>query len=294
MNPQELIGLAVKTSISLTLFGFGLEATRDDLLYLLRRPRLLLRSLFAMFVVMPLFAVFLTTIFHFQRPVMIALLALAISPVPPVLPQKVTKAGGVAPYGLGLMVTMASFSILYIPLAVEGLDRYFHRGFAMGPGLVAKLIVLSILLPLAVGIIFKRLAPVFAAHIGRPAGILAKILLIVSMVPVLGFALPKSLSLIGDGTLWSLIAFTVVGLTAGHIFGGPGPDGQVTLALSTACRHPGLVMAMTAVNIPQEHNLTSAILLYLVLSALLTALYIFWQRRKVKNQSAQIASERPV
>jgi len=31
-------------------------------------------------------------------------------------------------------------------------------------------------------------------------------------------------------------------------------------------------MAMTAVNIPQEHNLTSVILLYLVLSALLKIL----------------------
>src|SRR5271156_5023327 len=98
MNPQEIVGLTLKASIILTLFGFGLGATRGDLLYVLRRPRVLARSLVAMFVIMPLFTILLTTEFHFQRPVMIALIALAISPVPPLLPRKVTKAGGLAPY----------------------------------------------------------------------------------------------------------------------------------------------------------------------------------------------------
>ena len=64
---------------------------------------------------------------------MIALIALAISPVPPALPRKINKAGGVAPYGLGLMVTAASLSILYIPLAVRLIGKYFHESFAMGP-----------------------------------------------------------------------------------------------------------------------------------------------------------------
>jgi hypothetical protein len=77
---------------------------------------------------------------------MIALVALAISPVPPALPRKVNKAGGVAPYGLGLMVTVATLSILYVPLAVNFIGAYFHKPFAMGPGAVAKLIGLSVLL----------------------------------------------------------------------------------------------------------------------------------------------------
>jgi hypothetical protein len=45
MSPRIIVGLALKASIMLTLFGFGLQATREDLLYLLRRPRVLVRSL---------------------------------------------------------------------------------------------------------------------------------------------------------------------------------------------------------------------------------------------------------
>src|SRR5271156_6942610 len=115
MSPQTIVGLALKASIMLTVFGFGLQASRQDLTYLLQRPRVLLRSLIAMFVLMPLFALLVTRVFSFNPAVVIALIALSISPVPPLLPRKVTKSGGIAPYGLGLMVTAATLAILYIP-----------------------------------------------------------------------------------------------------------------------------------------------------------------------------------
>lgn len=57
MSPQAIIGFVLKLSIMLTVFGFGLQASRHDLLYLLQRPRVLLRSLLAMFVVVPLFVI---------------------------------------------------------------------------------------------------------------------------------------------------------------------------------------------------------------------------------------------
>jgi BASS family bile acid:Na+ symporter len=281
MNAKELVGLAFKLSIFLTLFGFGVGATRSDLLYVLHRPRILLRSLVAMFLVMPLFAIFLTSMFHFQKPVMIALIALSISPIPPMLPRKVSKASGLAPYGLGLMVTVATLSIVFVPLAAHIIGEYFHRPFAMPPVAVAKLIGMSVLLPLAAGIVIQRFAPTLAARLAKPASLTAKILLVLGLLAILIFAFPKSLSLIGNGTLLALIAFILVGLAAGHLLAGPSLDEKVTLALSTACRHPALAIAIATVNIPSEHNVVSAVLLYLVLNAVLTMPYIMWLRRKI-------------
>jgi BASS family bile acid:Na+ symporter len=88
INPQMIVGFALKASIMLTLFGFGLEAISEDLFYLLRRPRLLALSLAAMFVIMPLFVLVLTRIFSFDPAVAIALIALSISPVPPCCPKE--------------------------------------------------------------------------------------------------------------------------------------------------------------------------------------------------------------
>lgn len=111
MNHQMIIGLTLKASIMLTVLGFGLQATHEDLLFVIRRPRILLLSLAGMFVIMPLFAVLTTRLISFNPALVTALIVLSISPVPPLLPKRISKSGGIAPYGLGLMVTAALFSI---------------------------------------------------------------------------------------------------------------------------------------------------------------------------------------
>jgi bile acid:Na+ symporter, BASS family len=280
MSLRMIVGLALKASIMLTLFGFGLHATREDLLYLLRRPRMLVRSLVAMFVVMPVFAILMTRIVPFNRAVVIALIALSISPVPPFLPTKVTKSGGHAPYGLGLMVTAASFSIVFVPLAVYLIGKYFNRPFAMGSDVVAELIVLSVLAPLAAGVVFRKVAPTTAERIADPLSRIAGIVLLIGVLCILAFSLPAIWALIGNGTIIAFIAFAIVGLAVGHFFGGPASEERVTLALSTASRHPALALAIAGVNVPDERRVIYAVLLYLVLSSLMTIPYVAWQRRK--------------
>ncbi len=281
MTPQATIGLVLKVSIILTVFGFGLQSSRDDLLYLLRRPRVFGRSLVSMFVAMPLFVLLMTSVVSFNRAVLVALIALSISPIPPLLPKKVTKSTGLASYGLGLMVTAASLSIALIPLATYLLGKYFHRPFAMGPGAVAKLIVPSVLIPIAAGVLLRNLAPAIAKRIGHPLARTAGIMLVLGVICILAFAAPAVWSLVGNGTILAFVAFIFVGLAAGHLLGGRDPDERITLALCTACRHPALAVAIAGANIPEEHHVFAAVLLYVLLNVVLTIPYVAWQRKKV-------------
>ena len=86
--------LALQVSIVSIVFSFGLRSTLHDLLFLWRRPGLLLRSLLAVLVVMPVLAVLLTRLFDLRDTVETTLVALAISPMPPLLPKKEIQAGG--------------------------------------------------------------------------------------------------------------------------------------------------------------------------------------------------------
>jgi BASS family bile acid:Na+ symporter len=283
MTPQTIVVPVLKLSIMLTVFGFGLQATRDNLLYLIRKPVLTERFLVAMFVIMPLVAILLPSVFNFQSPVMIALIALSISPVEPLLPRKIGNGGGgVAPYGLAFMITAAALSILYISLATRLFGGYFDKPFSVGPGPVAKLISMSVLVPIAAGILFQRVVSALARCIAKPAALIATILLTLGFVAILVFLLAKSLSLIGNGTLVALIAFIVVGLVVGYFWGGPNADERITLSLSTACRHPSLAITQHSVNVPQEHNAFGAVPLYLLLSAVITSAYVFWRRLKIQ------------
>jgi bile acid:Na+ symporter, BASS family len=290
LNVKEIIGFALKASIMLTLFGFGLRSSHGDILYLLRRPRVLMLSLTAMFIIMPLFTVLMTEMGHFNPAVEIALIALSISPIPPLLPKKVTKAGEIAPYGLGLMVTAGTLAIVYIPLATYLIGKYFHIPFDMSSIAVAKVIALSVLLPLGVGVLFRDFSPALAARIAGPLLRVAGVVLLIGVLCILAFACRTAWALVGDGTIIAFVAFILVGLLVGHALGGPDPDSRVTLALSTACRHPALALAIAAANFPAERRVLGAILLYAVLNALLTAPYVSWQRKKIQEDAVPAPS----
>jgi bile acid:Na+ symporter, BASS family len=280
MTPQTVVVLVLKISIILTVFGFGLRASLEDISCLVRKPRLLFFSLVAMFFIMPLFAILLTSLFSFTPAVSIALIALAISPVPPLLPRRITKSAGPSPYGLGLMVTAASLSIVFIPLATFLIGKYFNRPFAIGPGAVAKMIFPSVLIPLAAGMVLHRFLPAFSQRIAHPLALVATGLLVLGALFVLVFALPAIWLLVGNGTILAFAAFIVVGLVTGHLLGGLEPDERVPLALCTACRHPALAIAIARANIPSEHHVLSAVLLYVLLNGVLTLPYVQWQRKK--------------
>ena len=153
---------------------------------------------------------------------------------------------------------------------------------------MAKLVGASILLTLGAGMAFEKMAPDIAARMAKPLGVIATGLLLLGVLPLLTSALPVAWTLIGNGTLLVLIAFVVVGLTIGHLLGGPDPDERVVLALCTACRHPALALAIASANFPDEKRLVGAIVLYLLLNIVVSLPYIAWQRRAIKNLATPV------
>lgn len=279
MTLQQSIVLAVQVSIMLTVFGFGLQARLDDVLYVVKRPGQLARAFLAMFILMPVLAVFLAKSFELRSEVEIALVVLSISPLPPLLPNREGKAGGRASFGLGLMVTMAVLSIGWLPLAVHLMGVVFDKTFEVEPAAIAKIVFKMVVLPLLAGIVFRRLLPRAAERLTKPAGLVAKLLL-----PVVGllivFVIRRELAaLLGNGTLVAMIGFVVAGLVIGHLLGGPDPDDRTVLALSTACRHPGIALASAAANYPDNPHVASAILLYLLVNLVVCLPYVQWRRR---------------
>jgi BASS family bile acid:Na+ symporter len=285
MDTKQLVLLALQVAIFATVFGFGLQAQLDDVAYVLRRPSLLLRSLLAMFVVMPIVAVILVKVFEFRMPVEVVLIVLAISPVPPLLPKKERKAGGAPSYGLGLMLVFGITAIVLTPLLVEVMARVFDRPVSMSPGAIARIVVVMILVPLVAGMIVRALLPRRAAWLLNPVRWAATGLLLLGVLAVLAGSWSAIWAATGGGTLIAIVAFLVVGLAVGHLLGGPDPEHAAVLALSTACRHPAIALAVASANYPNE-RFGGIILLYLIVSAVVAIPYVKWQRQRVLDASA--------
>lgn len=271
MNLQDLVLSSLKISILLSVLAIGLKATPGDAMYLLRRPRLLARAFLSMDVLMPLFALLLIFTFNLHPAVKIALVALSVSPVPPIFPKSALKAGGREDYAIGLLVAASVLSIAVIPIAMKILESTGRVSLAMPARSVAAMVFVTVLAPLLAGIAVRAMAPSFAERAAKPVGILATVLLMVCFIPVLFGSTRVILSLIGDGTLLSMAGFAVAGFIIGHLLGGPEPENRRVLALATASRHPGVAVAIAHANFPQQKLAVPAVLLYLIVSGILSA-----------------------
>jgi BASS family bile acid:Na+ symporter len=276
----------IQLSIFLIVLGLGMQSTWRDATSLFRRPALLARSWLSMDVIMPILATLTAVFFRLNPEVKIALVLLAVSPMPPLLPRKLLKLGGKGAYAQGLLTAMALLSIAVVPIAVELLGKIFGQDAHIGPTAVAKVVGKTILLPLGLGILTNLLAPGFARRASLISGRLGNVLLPVAMVPLLIFSGTLILAVARNGAVLVMAAFTLVGAAVGHALGGPGLSERSTLALATASRHPGLVITIAAANFPEQAKLVFAVLLlYLLINAAILLPYNARQKRRLSQQA---------
>jgi|APFre7841882724_1041349.scaffolds.fasta_scaffold133272_1 BASS family bile acid:Na+ symporter len=119
MEPAQLVKLAIAASIPLLVFALGMRATFADATTLIRGlfrpPNRLLRAIVSMNIIVPAAAVAVAMLVDLSLPVKTAVLAMAVSPIPPVLPGKQLKVGGDASYVFGLLVAVSLASAMRHP-----------------------------------------------------------------------------------------------------------------------------------------------------------------------------------
>ena len=280
MTSFELIRLAVVASIFLTVLGIGLSATWRDATFLLRERGLLFRSLVSMFVVMPVVVAVVAQVSNLPEAVKIALVALAIAPVPPILPRRELKSGARSGYAVGLLAVGALIAIVYVPLAVEILDLIFGRHGVVSPLTIGKVVLVTILAPLLIGMAIRQWAPSAAEKGAGPVLTIGMILLVVACIPLLMATWPAIVALFGDGTVLIIALVAAGGLLLGHALGGPRPEDRIVLALSTALRHPAVALAVATSGVMETKSELAAVLLYVVVSVLVSLPYVMWRRRR--------------
>lgn len=278
MNLAQLVPIVLQVSVGLMVFCVALQASQGDLTYLLRRPSLMLRSLLAMNVVMPLLAVLIAVVCKLRPELKVALILLSVSPVPPILPAKHGKAGGNVSYGIGLMMFAAVVSIVMVPLSMAIVGGVFGRTLRVPMGLVAGVVGMNLIAALVLGALMRRLAPSFV-RFAQPLSKAASIILLLGLIPIFGLSWRAIVAEIGDFTVVAIAIFTLAGLAVGHWLGGPDGEDRTVLALSTATRHPGVALAVAGAVAQDKAAVSAAVLLAVFVGAIVTGPYVKWRRR---------------
>jgi len=288
MSIAELAVLGLKASLLLIVLSTGMSGRAGDIVTLLREPGLLLRSLVSMLVLAPVLAIALATTRELSPAVKIALVMLAVSPVPPFLPGKELRAGGRRSYIISLLAISGLLSIVTIPLTLHVLSRVFDLSLSISAMAIAKPVAITVLIPLVAGLILQRLAPAFSASWARRVSIVGTVLLLIGAIPQLYRLMPAFRQLAGDGTLAVIAGFAIFALLIGHLLGGPVSEDRTVLALCTATRHPFIAIVLAQANFGSEKLAVPAIFLALLVTLVASAPYVAMRRRRAVPRDGKV------
>ena len=230
---QKLTSVAVLVFVVSSMLGTGLGLTVSEIITPLRNIRLVVLSLLANFVLMPLTALGLAKLLQLNEPLGVGLLLLGTAAGAPFLPKLAQLAKGSLAFGVGLMVLLMVITVGYLPLVLPLL----LPGVSVNPAKIARSLFLLMLLPLAGGLAVKAWFAVAAARAKPVLDGISSLSLILLMVLIIATNIKNVLAVFGTRGILAALIFIVVGFAVGWLLGGPGMDTRPVLALGTAQRN---------------------------------------------------------
>lgn len=279
MDMVLIVKLLAVSSLLLLVLSFGLETRLSDAFAFLQEPVLSARAMAAMFLAVPAVALGLSLWLPLTPATMFALLALSVSPMPPVFPGKGAQVGGGRRYVMSLFVLATAFTFAAAPLVLELDARILGVGLAFEARQIAITLAVTAVVPLVAGLLLGSAAPGLADRLVRPLALGGKMLLGLTALLALVLTAPNMWQALGNFTLLACVILATAALAAGHVLGGPGEGNRAALATAASLRHPGVAMAMAATaGTSDPQQVTATVLLYLIIATLLGMAYGKWRK----------------
>ena len=270
--------ILLKISIGMLIFAVGMTATTSDITYLWRRPALLIKSITAMYVVMPAAAVLMGYLFDLPPRTELALVILAICAGAPLLPRSLIQFGGDPSYVFSLIVTTSLLAIVTVPVSLHILTEFTSfTTKVLSPAQVARVILKTFLVPLGLGMLFRHFFPLITEHINNPLLKISSIVMVLCSTIALAFGFRLVFS-VGMPSVVAFGLFTSVAIIAGHLLGGPEPSCRTSLAIACSSQHIGLAL-LFSVN-ARSQRVLSLVVAYLIASGAVSILYILWMKMR--------------
>jgi bile acid:Na+ symporter, BASS family len=280
VNPETILKLVLLLGVVLLVVAIGMRARLEQPLLLLRRPALALRAMVAMYVALPAFVLVLGWLVPLRVGVGAVLLGFAVAPVLPPWAKKGAKVGGQSDYVIGLQLLSTGVALLVVPLMIWIVYRVFGVETVLEPLAVELVLLVTVVVPLALGMGLARLYPSAAPRLAALADRVGGVVLLLGSVVLLIAHGRAILGAIGQGTVVVIVAVVVFGLLVGHLLGGPDPGNRGALASATVLRHPAIALLLASGAFPEhEATVTGTVLLYLLAALLLAVPYERWRKQ---------------
>lgn len=287
---MTLVVVVLSVSIVLTVLAYGLNASRSELGHLVRRPHLLIVSLLSMFVLMPVLAILAIYVVDAPTATKIAVVALALSPVPTLVARKQLFSGERARFAVSLTVFSSAAAIVLAPTMAALVSAILGERVSVSPASLALRVAAFILAPLALGLAVRRWRPELAQRLRSPVLRVSQVMLALAVVALAVATIDEILTAAAPSTLALMLLFVLAGIGVAHLALPGRRDEAHVLATVNFSRHPAIAIGIAAASYP-ELEFAAVILLYVLVSAAAAAVYRWLvERRQPTEMSARSAT----
>jgi len=224
--------VAMLSFVVSSMLAMGAGLTVPQIAEPLRNVRLVVLTLLANFVVMPLGALALAKMLGLDEPFGIGLLLLGCAAGAPFLPKLAELAKGNIAFAVGAMVLLMVGTIGYLPIVLPLL----LPGVSVDPWQIARSLLLLMLLPLVIGLALKAYYGDLAVRVKPGLDWLSNISLILLVCLITAANIDKVLQVFGTRGILAGILFIALGLGTGWLLGGRDTGTKSVMALGTGQR----------------------------------------------------------
>ena len=236
---------AISVGLGIIMLGMGMTLSVEDFAEVLRKPKLVALGALLQFSVMPAWAAFISFIFELPAEMAVGLILVASCPGGTASNVVVFLAGG----RLALSVCLTACSTLLAIVVTPWLTHYYAGHYLpIDPWALMKSIFYIVLIPLIVGVSWKKFYP----KVAKRASVFSPLLSVLFILLIVGFVLAAKKEIILKH--WQTMLMSVVVLHLGGFFLGfviPRLIRQKksvcrTLSIEVGMQNSGLGMALAS------------------------------------------------
>jgi BASS family bile acid:Na+ symporter len=273
--------------IVVTMFSIGLTVTAQEILGTLQRRSLIIRTLIANLILVPILGLILIYVFTLPPDVEVAVAMLALAPGGMQAIQFTRAVKEERALAVGILFLLSVAALVLSPVLAAGV-AIIQTSYKLPYGRLFILIIVLLLVPLLMGFVLEERVPAAARRAQKPVVILANVLFLAgSIYPMtLKRGAVREVGLKSAGVMLILILGSML---IGWLLGGPNKGSRQVLMVNTSMRNAGLCLLVGLEAFP-ETAVYLAVLAYMLLMVSpngLVAIFLIIKKRREKYRSSK-------
>jgi BASS family bile acid:Na+ symporter len=282
---SAIAGISGLLFVVTSMLAMSLSLSAQQMTQPLKNARLVVLALLANFVLVPLLAFAITKVIPLEEPLQIGVILLGTAAGAPFIPKLVQGAKGNVAYAVGLMFLIMVVTIFFLPIVLPLL----LPGVEVNPWDIAKSLIVTMLIPLVLGMLIKSHSPDVADHWAPVMNKISSLSVLILLVVGLGLNISNILSFIGTLGIGAMVLLILGSLLIGLLFGGRDPGVRSAMGLSTANRNGAAALLVATQNFSGTNTLPFVLVgVVLLLLVLLPVAKLLGKRSEAAESEADL------